>query len=386
MQVFKSYFKILRRGYIWTFILYLGVFTLITIIFNGNSSFSANTEFSAYKCQTVIIDNDDTDFSNSFKEYMKKNTTPVELKNEEDIKDSLFFREIEAAIVIPKGFTDEFMQGKDPVLDIQSVPDSADSKLVTLTANSYLNTYRLYSEGNKSLTNEEISRFVNDDLGIHSKINTTVVKNDNVQPKVETFYNFISYALLAIATLSIGSINAKMNDIKINRRNSCSPKKQSSSTLEIMLANGIVVFVMLVVFNLCAFILYFHQMTAMAMLYYFVNSFVFSLICLGIGILLGYTCKLHMIMVISNVISLGFSFLCGAFVPQSLLSKSVIDVAHFLPAYWFIRNNNVICNAVGQTGGIGNEYYFNLLVQFGFAIAVVSVIFVLFKYRKTAEA
>lgn len=45
---------------------------------------------------------------------------------------------------------------------------------------------------------------------------------------------------------------------------------------------------------------------------------------------------------IINVIALGSSFLCGAFVPIEFLPDSVLKIAHILPSYYFINNNEVI--------------------------------------------
>ena len=47
---------------------------------------------------------------------------------------------------------------------------------------------------------------------------------------------------------------------------------------------------------------------------------------------------------IINVIALGTSFLCGAFVPMQWLPDSVIKIAHILPSYWYIKTNELIAD------------------------------------------
>ena len=47
---------------------------------------------------------------------------------------------------------------------------------------------------------------------------------------------------------------------------------------------------------------------------------------------------------IVNVVALGSSFLCGSFVPTQWLPDYVIKIAHILPSYWFIHNNELIQN------------------------------------------
>ena len=43
-----------------------------------------------------------------------------------------------------------------------------------------------------------------------------------------------------------------------------------------------------------------------------------------------------------NVVALGSSFLCGAFVPMSFLPDAVIKIAHILPTYYYISTNEAI--------------------------------------------
>ena len=42
------------------------------------------------------------------------------------------------------------------------------------------------------------------------------------------------------------------------------------------------------------------------------------------------------------------SFLCGIFVPQSMLSDSVLKAGQFLPAYWYVRANNMLFGISGE--------------------------------------
>ncbi|MGM9532105.1 hypothetical protein [Intestinibacter sp.] len=45
---------------------------------------------------------------------------------------------------------------------------------------------------------------------------------------------------------------------------------------------------------------------------------------------------------IVNVVALGTSFLCGAFVPMEWLPNSVLNIAHILPSYWYIKTNEIL--------------------------------------------
>ncbi|MFR7761412.1 MAG: ABC transporter permease, partial [Peptoniphilus grossensis] len=45
---------------------------------------------------------------------------------------------------------------------------------------------------------------------------------------------------------------------------------------------------------------------------------------------------------IMQVVSLGSSFLCGAFVPQVLLSKTALTLGKIFPSYYYIKNNEML--------------------------------------------
>ncbi|MEG1732887.1 MAG: ABC transporter permease, partial [Longicatena sp.] len=75
---------------------------------------------------------------------------------------------------------------------------------------------------------------------------------------------------------------------------------------------------------------------------YCLNAFVFMIVCVTLGYFIsvlvgGFRNEQNAINGISNVITLGSSFLCGAFVPQAFLSQGVLQISSFLPTYWYIK-------------------------------------------------
>ena len=43
----------------------------------------------------------------------------------------------------------------------------------------------------------------------------------------------------------------------------------------------------------------------------------------------------NLINMISNMLVLSMSFLCGVFINQELLSDGIVKAAHFMPLYWY---------------------------------------------------
>lgn len=78
-------------------------------------------------------------------------------------------------------------------------------------------------------------------------------------------------------------------------------------------------------------------------LIYIINSFIFTICAVTIAFLIGNVMKnKDAINGIVNVIALGSSFLCGAFVPAEILPDTVLKIAHILPSYWYINTNELV--------------------------------------------
>lgn len=108
-------------------------------------------------------------------------------------------------------------------------------------------------------------------------------------------------------------------------------------------------------------------------LIYIINSFIFTICAVTIAFLIGNAIKSKdAINGIVNVIALGSSFLCGAFVPSELLPDSVLNIAHILPSYWYIKTNEL----VGTIEEFNFESLKPIIINMG-VIVVFSVIFVL---------
>ena len=75
---------------------------------------------------------------------------------------------------------------------------------------------------------------------------------------------------------------------------------------------------------------------------YMINSLIFTICATTLAFLIGtIVTKKEAISGIVNVVALGSSFLCGAFVPVEYLPKTVLNIAHILPTYWYIQNNEI---------------------------------------------
>lgn len=107
---------------------------------------------------------------------------------------------------------------------------------------------------------------------------------------------------------------------------------------------------------------------------YILNLFVFTICALSIAFLIGNLVNnKNAINGIVNVVALGSSFLCGAFVPAQFLPDTVLKIAHILPTYYYINNNEIISKF--ETLSIDNikPIAINILIMFIFTIAFVVI-------------
>ena len=112
------------------------------------------------------------------------------------------------------------------------------------------------------------------------------------------------------------------------------------------------------------------------------NSFVFTLICVALTLLLStFGLKDNALDLIANIIGIGMSFLCGIFVPQWYLSTGVLAVAKFLPAYWYIKIINMVTGWSGESYSLAN-YWKYIGMQCIFLVAIFSVYLAANKQRK----
>lgn len=87
---------------------------------------------------------------------------------------------------------------------------------------------------------------------------------------------------------------------------------------------------------------------------------------------------------IANIISLEMSFLCGVFVEQSLHGESVLKVSRFLPAYWYIKANDILMFST-ETSFNKGEFYSCIGIQGLFIVMLFAVIFLVSKIKHSAR-
>lgn len=339
MTVFKTFLKILNKN---KFIIIL--YTMFLIFFGGFNmqTSESNINFVASKPDIKIVNYDEEKgITKDLIKYMEENSNVVDLKNNEDaINDALFYRDVNYVVYIPKNYNKDFMDGKNPEIEIKSTGDYQ-SSFAEMLLSRYIKVANIYQKSINS--EEELISKINETLSKKSEVEITSKLDTNILSKATFYYNFANYSIMACLIYVICLILASFKDIKIQKRTIISSTNYKTLNRKILLSNSLFSIILWMIYVVLSFILVGDIMFSIHGIFYLINSFVFTICATTIALFIGnIVSNKNAISGIVNVIALGSSFLCGAFVPMEWLPDGVIKIAHILPSYYYISNNEVL--------------------------------------------
>ncbi len=336
MTVFKTFLKVLKscKG---TVILYSAILIFFAV-FNMQAG-DNSMNFVAEKPDLLIINYDEKEgITASLVHYLEENNNIVSIKENEDaIKDALFYRDINYVVTIPENFRTDFLAHKNPTIEVQSTGDYLAS-LSEMYLERYLKFANIYNDtfsSEKEIIQNLDQTFENKtDVQVMSKLDT------NHLGEVASYYNFANYSILAGCVFVICMILFSFQKETIRKRTIISSMNYKKYNRQLLLSNGLFACFLWAFYVLVSFVLFGSSIFTTHIIFYMLNSFIFTLCALSIAFLIGTLVhNREAINGIVNVIALGTSFLCGAFVPTEYLPDSVLNIAHVLPSYWYINTN-----------------------------------------------
>ena len=388
MQAFKAYFKIVNKRKS-GFLIYLIIFLLISIVITNALSGTVSQTFSETKSHMAFFSGENTPLVQGLKEYHAKNAVLEDVPDtQQDIQDALFYSHINYVLRVPQGFTDSFINGDGSVtLQKKVAPGQSHEMFTDLLINRYLNTAQLYLKNLPDFTQEQIAQNVAKDMEEQSSVNMVSIPNQQDTLYISFYFQYLCYAIMAITIMGVTSVMMTFNEADLMNRNTVSPMRQTSMNMQLFLGNiafGVVIWLLLCIL---AFALYGKFTINTGALLLCLNALAITIASLSIGFLLGKLIKNHGTQGAAvNVISLGLSFLAGVFVPQSMLGQQVLTIASFTPNYWYVKAvEELRAMAVFSSQNITPVVY-DILIQLGFAVAILIVALVLTKQRNIANA
>lgn len=339
MTVFKTFLQVLKKN---KFIVIM--YTVILLIF-GNFSMQSNqssTNFEASK-PTVFIVNEDKEegITKDFIKYIKEKCDMAEIENsKEAIDDALFYEDLSLAVYIPQNFGKDFMEGKEPEITIKK-RDSYYGSLAEMLLQRYIKVATIYQ---KNIKNEdELVAKINETISKDIETEVTTKIDTSALTKAARYYNFSSYSFLACLIYIISLIISTFNEEKVQKRTTISSYNYRKFNRILLLGNSLYAFVLWILYVVMSFVFVGPTMASINGLLFIANSFIFVICATTLAFFIANFVKnKDSINGIVNVIGLGSSFLCGAFIPQEWLPETVKIIGHVFPTYYFITGNETI--------------------------------------------
>lgn len=370
MTVFKAFLNVLNKNKS-----PIILFTIILVIF-GTLNYNNNEtslDFTNAKPDTYIINEDeDTGITKDFIKYIERKTVVMDKYSIDEIDDALFYRDINYIIYIKKGFREDILNNKTPKIEIKSTGDYQAS-LADMIVKKYLSVLNVYK--GYSLSEEEIIDKVNETLDEEVSVEVTSKLDIYSLSKITSYFNFMNYSLLAGLVFVVSIILSSFKNKNINKRTVISSMNYKVFNRYLTLSNLLLALVLWVLYIILSFILLGKIMFSFHALVCVVNSFIFMIVALVIAIFIGNLINnKNAINGVVNVLALGSSFLCGAFVPVEFMPNSVIKFSKILPSYYYINSNELVKSM--EVISINNlmPVFYNFLIMCVFIILFIVLI------------
>ena len=395
MQVFKLGLKIIRKN-IPMMMIYVGTFLGITISFAfAGTSRQQPPSFADQKADVAFFAAESTPLVDGLKRELSKSVNFVDVRDDpEAIQDALYFESVTYVVRIPKGFTGQFLAGKDAKVEKITLPDSVYNAYLDLAVNRYLSTARLYLKNDPGISQRDLAARLDTDLSKGAKVfltDTAGRDNGSFSGYSHTgftafYFIYLAYVLPLVLIFGITNVMAVYNDRDLSRRNFCAPISFVRYNLQFILATCAFSLAAWVILVLPCAILdrngFFTGNAAAQVL----NSFAFLLCASAFAFLIGSLVKgRSTVSAVANVFTLGPCFISGVFIPQKYLNDAVLRIASFTPVYWYVTADNKIAELTDFGLMSLSPSLFCMLVELCFAAAFLLLGLVVGKKRRAAD-
>lgn len=389
MQVFKAYFKVIRKLLPQMSITLL-VFLFIAVSMTLFPKDPLPSVFKPSRPKVAILSADQADpFSAGLVSWLDQRYLRVDVPDQEDqINDALFHETVTYVLRIPEGFGRHFLAGDRTVrLGEMMAPQEADAIQARQLVNRYLDQAAVYRAADPGIEPAELSRIVSADLSSETEIRLLDSRVLGSENRSVLYFQFLAYTLISVMITGITAITRIFYTTDLNRRTLASPLSPLRFSMQLLAGN--VVFTLAVWALMVAFsiVLGGAALSASALLLMAANALVFAFTCLTLSLFIGqFLRKESTQSMAANVLALAFGFVSGVFVPQALLGETVLQIARFTPSYWYVRALGDIAQISEFTPDALKPVGIGVLIQIGFALAFLVLSLAVGQQRRVSNA
>lgn len=375
--------KVMKRKFPVAFV-YIAIFVSIAIVMSITGGQSAM--FEQTSLNVCVFDEDDTPESHALRDMIAADNKIVQIENDEDvIIDALYYERVSYILTIKKGYAQALASGDtEGMLERKHMHDSYSTVYMGQLIDEYVGTVKAYLAGGMDM--DTALAQASDALSKDAEVNVanfSSTENAILPFTTALFFRFLPYILIAAFMNSLCPVLLAISRKDIRFRTNCSGIRPNSYTLQIFIGSAVYVIATWLLFMIVGMILNGGIFTGYAWIAV-LNSFVFALFSAILTLFAAsFDPSENVISIITQVISLGMSFLCGVFVEQDMLGDGVLAVGRFLPAYWYERVDRMIEGT--ETFDLSTALGF-IMIEVGFTvvIAILTVLVRRVRYSRSA--
>lgn len=366
MQVFNTFFKITKKQFP-SFIIYFAIFTVL--LGTLSSVGTGNNAYKESKQEVAIFNNDDSAKSKYLKEYVSGKHNIIEVENDDEvIRDYLYFQVIDYVLYIEDGCS--LTNVKRPGSTIGGYVDSQ----IETFCNTY-DSYILAGYSDEEANEKTLAAIDNEGL-------VSIKGKGASKPAIYYFYTYLSYILISLLINAMAPVIIALNKKAVRDRSNISPLTARSRNLQIIAGSVILSVAIWLFMVMISAVMFKGELFDGVNVYLVLNSFCYLILSAGIvSIISNFSLKPQIISMVSNVISLTFSFLGGVFVPMEIFGDTLLTVSKYLPTYWYVT----ACDQI-FTGNATDKMFMCMGIQLLFALAFFAVSLVISKRVKLSRA
>lgn len=385
MTVFKGFLLLLKRE-AKSVSLYLVIFIAMAVMTQLSMGDNQPTStFKSMSTRIAIEDKDQSDLSKSLVNYLEKTQSvkrDLNISTPDMIQENLYYSNVYSVIKIPKGFEKDYFDKQTPLTLINK--PGFDSTYVTNQVDQFLKSVKVLHESGDTVAQavQKVQRYDS------QKSRVTLIaqnKSGGEMPYHNYLFQYLPYILISMTSYSLGIILIIYAEPDKKRRMLCAPVSYRSMNLQLMLGAAVIGTGLWLICGVALPTI----LSAKTFLsdpnlpYYLLNVGLMILVSLALSFLVSKLIqRINIISSVTNVLALGMSFLCGVFVPLSVLSPTIKKITQFLPVYWYEVTNELIGYQTTFNASQKWELYEGFGIQLLFVIALLSLGMLVGKLRE----
>ena len=366
-----------------TLIIYSIIFVVMMIAFIMNGGYGSSEESRTVTDSSFVIgyvDDCESVVSRGLIGYLGGSNELVDLKgmSEDSVKTMVFFTTVNASIKIDENFDLKIQSGDDTAVTYSTVAESGPSMyIIESMINEYIRTYNTFiSMGYEP--GEAVDR-TNANLELKADAYVYANEGEVIDSSGKLFTlaymsKFFIYVSFGVLMQCIGMVIIKSNSSRVSSRIKVSPV--SPIALSVTNVMGLFVFGIVLWLAACIIIMVTSgdlQIIKTQGYAIFIIMFMSCICnCALTSFIASFNINTESLPLLTNILALGMSFLCGVLVPQSVMAPGMVQASRFLPFYWSV----VVLDSVTRITGSITDFSNGLLVKSVVMLSLFSAVFV----------